>query len=106
MQQDLTPPYWHSVSVARGLVVQPEKAGCVIEENVAFLVHGQEWSFTARLNAFADQWIYQWFSDQFTRKWNSTAESRPFVPQPPNTPQNRAPANGSAPGSTTVALRS
>ena len=51
------------------------------------------------------QWIYQWFNDQFTRKWNSTAATKPFVPQPPNTPQYRSPANGLAVDSSTVTLR-
>ena len=50
-------------------------------------------------------WIYQWFKDQFTRKWTSSAQSRPFVPQPPDTPQNRAPANGASLTSSTVTLR-
>ena len=45
-------------------------------------------------------WMYQWFSDQFSRKWNNTApngaiESTPFVPLPPDKPVNQAPADGS-----------
>jgi hypothetical protein len=43
--------------------------------------------------------IFQWFTGQFNRKWNNTnplraAESKPFVPLPPDTPGNRAPADG------------
>jgi phosphatidylserine/phosphatidylglycerophosphate/cardiolipin synthase-like enzyme/regulation of enolase protein 1 (concanavalin A-like superfamily) len=57
----------------------------------------QNWSHTSgqyEHNYFTTKlWIYQWFSDQFDRKWNSSTETTPFVPQPPNTPQYRSPAN-------------
>src|SRR6185503_4916273 len=36
-------------------------------------------------------WFFQWFVDQFNRKWNSTTEYEPFVPFPPSVPSNRAP---------------
>ena len=44
-------------------------------------------------------WIFQWFTDQFNRKWNNLApgglaESQPFVPLPPDRPVYQAPANG------------
>ena len=56
----------------------------------------QNWSHTPgqyEHNYFTTkQWIYQWFSNQFDRKWNSTTETTPFVPQPPTTPQYRSPA--------------
>jgi phosphatidylserine/phosphatidylglycerophosphate/cardiolipin synthase-like enzyme len=43
--------------------------------------------------------IFQWFVDQFERKWHNTnpvgaAETIPFVPQPPTSPVNKSPANG------------
>jgi hypothetical protein len=50
-------------------------------------------------------WLYQWFSDQFARKWNSSTETKPFVPQPPNTPQYRSPAIGQQIDSSQVTLR-
>jgi len=45
-------------------------------------------------------WMFQWFVDQFDRKWNNTApngaiESVPFAPLPPDPPNPLAPANGS-----------
>ena len=43
-------------------------------------------------------WIFQWFVDQFERKWNNTnpvgaLETQPFVPLPPDKPVNKTPAN-------------
>ena len=44
-------------------------------------------------------WMYQWFREQFERKWNNTAvapETEAFVPLPPANPVNKEPANGAA----------
>ncbi|HKG21855.1 MAG TPA: IPT/TIG domain-containing protein, partial [Blastocatellia bacterium] len=49
-------------------------------------------------------WFFQWFVNQFDRKWNSATEYEPFVPQPPDVPTNLAPANGGAGQSTSVTL--
>jgi phosphatidylserine/phosphatidylglycerophosphate/cardiolipin synthase-like enzyme len=43
-------------------------------------------------------WIFQWFVDQFERKWNNSnplgaIETQPFVPLPPDKPVNKTPAN-------------
>jgi hypothetical protein len=43
-------------------------------------------------------WFFQWFVDQFNRKWNSATEYEPFVPQPPTVPVNLSPANTSVVG--------
>jgi hypothetical protein len=43
-------------------------------------------------------WFFQWFVDQFNRKWNSATEFEPFVPQPPTVPVNLSPVNGSTAG--------
>jgi phosphatidylserine/phosphatidylglycerophosphate/cardiolipin synthase-like enzyme len=43
-------------------------------------------------------WFFQWFVDQFNRKWNSATEYEPFVPQPPTVPVNLAPVNGTIVG--------
>lgn len=45
------------------------------------------------------QWFFQWFVDQFERKWNNTnpsgvAESAWFVPLPPDKPVYKSPASG------------
>jgi phosphatidylserine/phosphatidylglycerophosphate/cardiolipin synthase-like enzyme len=42
-------------------------------------------------------WIYQWLSDQFERKWNNStgiAETKPFVPLPPDAPKSHVPVDG------------
>jgi phosphatidylserine/phosphatidylglycerophosphate/cardiolipin synthase-like enzyme len=44
----------------------------------------------------ASAWIFDWFSDQFDRKWNnanpsSIAETKPFVPLPPDAPKAVSP---------------
>ncbi|HVF88664.1 MAG TPA: IPT/TIG domain-containing protein, partial [Blastocatellia bacterium] len=49
-------------------------------------------------------WFFQWFVNQFDRKWNSAVEYEPFVPQPPDAPVNLGPANGGAGQSTSLAL--
>jgi phosphatidylserine/phosphatidylglycerophosphate/cardiolipin synthase-like enzyme/regulation of enolase protein 1 (concanavalin A-like superfamily) len=42
-------------------------------------------------------WMFEWLRAQFERKWNNGsgfAETKPFVPLPPDRPTNNAPANG------------
>ena len=51
-------------------------------------------------------WIFQWFSEQFERKWNNSnpagaVETAPFVPLPPDKPSNRTPASNAVNQSTT-----
>jgi Carbohydrate binding module (family 6)/PLD-like domain len=38
-------------------------------------------------------WFFQWFSDQFDRKWNDTVNYVPFQPLPPTNPTYYSPAN-------------
>jgi phosphatidylserine/phosphatidylglycerophosphate/cardiolipin synthase-like enzyme len=41
-------------------------------------------------------WMLEWSRDHFNRKWNNSgpvAETKPFVPLPPDTPQLKLPAN-------------
>jgi phospholipase D-like protein len=48
-------------------------------------------------NYFAtDPTVFGWFHQIFTRKWASTAETRAFVPLPPDVPINVAPLNTSS----------
>ena len=69
----------------------------------------QNWTHTAgqyEHNYFTTKfWIYQWFSDRFARKWNSSGETKPFTPQGPTTPQNRLPTSGVQVASASVTLR-
>ena len=47
---------------------------------------------------------FQWFADQFERKWNSPQEYEPFVPLPPDVPANPSPANNALITPTNVTL--
>lgn len=53
--------------------------------------------------------FYQWFTNQFERKWNNTtgfAESQPFAPLPPGRPVNVSPAHlATNQATTSVTLR-
>jgi len=55
-------------------------------------------------------WIFTWFEDQFNRMWNNSnsagdTETVPFVPLPPDTPTNEAPANGASVSTSTATLK-
>jgi phosphatidylserine/phosphatidylglycerophosphate/cardiolipin synthase-like enzyme len=50
-------------------------------------------------------WYFQWFVNQFERRWNSPQEYQAFVPQPPSMPVNQSPANAVTGQSQTVTLR-
>ena len=50
-------------------------------------------------------WFFQWFVDQFERKWNSTTENEPFVPLPPGQPAYLFPVNSSIAQPTTITLQ-
>jgi hypothetical protein len=50
-------------------------------------------------------YFFQWFVNQFERKWNSTPENEPFVPGLPTEPNNPSPANGAVAQPTTMTLR-
>ena len=58
----------------------------------SFNYQGEHSYFTNKL------WFFQWFVNQFNRKWNSATEFEPFVPLPPAAPVNLAPANGAVVG--------
>ena len=50
-------------------------------------------------------WFFQWFVDQFERKWNDTANFGDFTPLPPTTPVNLSPATGQLGIGTSVTLK-
>src|SRR5689334_11967231 len=59
----------------------------------------QSFNFQEEHNYFTTKpWFFQWFVDQFNRKWNSATEFESFVPQAPTAPVNLAPAHGSTAG--------
>ena len=49
--------------------------------------------------------FFQWFVNQFERKWNSTTENQPFVPLPPDQPSYLLPANAATAQPTTITLQ-
>lgn len=54
----------------------------------------QSFNYQEEHNYFTTkQWFFQWFVDQFNRKWDSASEFEAFVPRAPTTPQNLSPAN-------------
>jgi hypothetical protein len=116
--------YWHSWNVDRlftaGAAIRHRRhAG--INHQKSVVLHGQRmvivgssnWtsaSATSQIehNYFTTKsWIFNWFHDQFQRKWNNTgpaAETKPFVPLPPDAPVYRSPADGATNQSTTLTL--
>lgn len=55
---------------------------------------GPSGNFQLEHNYFTTKsWFFDWFVQQFERKWNSAPENEPFVPLPPNAPAYSAPAN-------------
>ena len=59
----------------------------------------QSFNYQEEHNYFTNKaWFFQWFANQFNRKWNSTTEFEPFVPLPPSAPVNLSPVNASTTG--------
>ena len=54
--------------------------------------------------AFNKPWFFQWFAEQFDRKWNDTTNYIPFTPLPPGTPAYSSPGNGVSGQGTSVTL--
>ena len=64
---------------------------------------GPSFNYQEEHNYFTNKsWFFQWFADQFNRKWNSASEYEPFVPQPPTAPTNLSPANATTAGQTVM----
>ncbi len=49
-------------------------------------------------------WFFQWFVDQFNRKWNDTSNYYVFHPLPPDVPVNVSPAQGTSVTGTSATL--
>ncbi len=47
-------------------------------------------------------WFFDWFVNQFNRKWNSATEYEAFVPLPPSVPTNLAPGNNTVQGTSVM----
>ena len=65
----------------------------------------QSFNYQEEHNYFTTKtWFFQWFVDQFNRKWNSAIEYEPFAPLPPTAPVNISPADFSTTGAASVTL--
>ncbi len=49
--------------------------------------------------------LFDWFVNQFERKWNNPAENGDFVPLPPDNPVNKAPLNAAVAQPTSMTLQ-
>jgi HKD family nuclease len=109
---------WHSWNVDRmwhGGVQVRVRAHEGLEHQKSVQLHGQDvaifgssnWTSSSATsqeehNYFTTKgWIFQWLDDQFERKWHNAnpigaAETKPFVPLPPDKPSHRSPADGAA----------
>ena len=67
---------------------------------------GPSGNFQLEHNYFTTKvWFFNWFVNQFERKWNSATENEPFVPLPPTQPSYVAPANSAIAQPTTLKLQ-
>jgi phosphatidylserine/phosphatidylglycerophosphate/cardiolipin synthase-like enzyme len=116
---------WHSKHVDRmymgGVQLKHRQHAGVMHEG-AIVLHGlgevifgsSNWTTASALyqdehNFFYNPtvgkpWFFQWFADQFARKWSNTTNYIPFQPLPPTNPTYYAPANGASGLSTSVTL--
>ena len=63
----------------------------------------QSFNFQEEHNYYTTKdWFFQWFVNQFERKWNSATEYEAFVPLPPSAPVNLAPGNGVTAGTSVM----
>jgi mitochondrial cardiolipin hydrolase len=108
---ELTGPYNLDRLYAAGVQIRMRKhLGLTHQKSISLYGRGltifgsSNWSWPSfnyqeEHNYFSTKpWFFQWFVDQFNRKWNSLTEFEPFVPLPPSVPVNLSPANASAVG--------
>jgi phosphatidylserine/phosphatidylglycerophosphate/cardiolipin synthase-like enzyme len=64
---------------------------------------GPSFNYQEEHNYFTNKtWFFQWFVDQFNRKWNSATEYEAFVPLGPTVPLNLSPLNASTVGTSVL----
>jgi phosphatidylserine/phosphatidylglycerophosphate/cardiolipin synthase-like enzyme len=113
---------WHSWNVDRmymaGVEVKHRKhMGLNHQKTVLFYSQGMtafgssNWTgpssnYQQEHNYFTTKpWFFQFFVNEFERKWNSSIEMEPFVPLPPDAPTGAVPANNATNQLTTVTLQ-
>jgi phosphatidylserine/phosphatidylglycerophosphate/cardiolipin synthase-like enzyme len=113
---------WHAWNVDRmwaaGIPVHvPAHAG--INHQKSVILYGEETAMFGSSNwtgpsdrtqqehnyfASSKRWIVDWFVNQFNRKWNSSVETKTFMPLPPDAPKYVSPDNGAGGTSRTPRL--
>jgi len=104
---ELTGPYNVDRLYAAGVQIRMRKhLGLMHQKSLSLYAQGltifgssnwswQSFNYQEEHNYFTSKpWFFQWFVNQFNRKWNSPTEFEPFVPLPPTAPVNLSPANG------------
>jgi len=61
--------------------------------------------FHTPVDALGNEWYFNWFADQFERRWNDYPNYIPFVPLPPSSPTYSAPLNAATGVGSSVTLR-
>jgi phosphatidylserine/phosphatidylglycerophosphate/cardiolipin synthase-like enzyme len=108
---DFSGPYNVDRMYAAGVQIRMRKhLGLTHQKSVSLYAQGltifgssnwswQSFNYQEEHNYFTPKrWFFQWFADQFNRKWNSSSEYEAFVPRPPATPVNVAPTNSATVG--------
>jgi hypothetical protein len=108
---ELTGPYNVDRLYAAGVQIRMRKhLGLTHQKSLSLYAQGvtifgssnwswQSFNYQEEHSYFTNKlWFFQWFVNQFNRKWNSATEFEPFVPLPPAAPVNLAPANGAVVG--------
>src|SRR5215813_5915896 len=108
---ELTGPYNIDRLYAAGVQIRMRKhLGLTHQKSLSLYAQGltifgssnwswQSFNYQEEHNYFTNKpWFFQWFVNQFNRKWNSATEFEPFVPLPPTPPVNLSPANGATVG--------
>ena len=108
---DFSGPYNVDRMYAAGIQIRMRKhLGLTHQKSVLLYAQGltifgssnwswQSFNYQEEHNYFTTKrWFFQWFVDQFNRKWNSSSEYEEFVPRPPATPVNLSPANAATAG--------
>ena len=104
---ELTGPYNVDRLYAAGVQIRMRKhLGLTHQKSLSLYAQGltifgssnwswQSFNYQEEHNYFTNKpWFFQWFINQFNRKWNSATEFESFVPLPPTAPVNLSPANG------------
>ena len=112
---ELTGPYNIDRLYAAGVQIRMRKhLGLTHQKSLSLYAQGltifgssnwswQSFNYQEEHNYFTNKpWFFQWFVNQFNRKWNSATEFEPFVPLPPTPPVNLSPANGATVGSSVL----